>query len=145
MKLSEHFTLEEFIKSDTADKNKIDNTPTKEAKENIQKLVTDIMQPIRDLWEDSIIITSGYRCKELNEKVGGSKTSAHLYGMACDFQAKDKSKNKDLFELIKSMIDLKRITVGQLIWEYGTKDNPNWIHVSLEGNKHNQILYLGIK
>ena len=65
MKISKNFTLEEFIKSDTADRYNIDNTPSEEIKKHIIELVEKIMQPIRTKWGKAIIINSGYRCEEL--------------------------------------------------------------------------------
>lgn len=141
MKISKNFKLEEFTKSPTADRYKIDNTPSEEIKNRIIELVEKVMQPIRTKWGKAIIINSGYRCKELNEKVGGSKTSQHMTGYACDFETTN-GQNAKLFNMIKEMIENKEIEVDQLIWEYGTKKNPNWIHVALHTDKmRNQILY----
>lgn len=141
MKISKNFTLEEFIKSDTADRYNIDNTPSEEIKKHIIELVEKIMQPIRTKWGKAIIINSGYRCEELNDKVGGSKTSQHKSGYACDFKTTN-GQNAKLFNLIKQMIENKEIECDQLIWEYGTKKNPNWIHIALHETKmRNQILY----
>lgn len=143
--LSKNFTLEEMIKSSTATAKKIDNTPNQEQIDNLKRLCNEIMQPIREAWGDSIIVSSGYRCPKLNTAVGGSKTSQHMTGAACDFSAKDKKKNGELFHLILSMIKDKKITCRQLIWEYGDKKNPRWIHISTQDKQHqkreNQILY----
>lgn len=139
--LSKNFNLEEFIYSETAERYGIDNTPSEEIKNNINELVVNVMQPIRDKYGKPIIINSGYRCPELNKKVGGSKTSRHLSGYACDFETKS-GQNAELFNMIKEMIDNGEIEVDQLIWEYGTRKNPNWIHIGLHENKmRNQILY----
>lgn len=141
MRISKNFKMEEFIESSTAKKYNIDNTPSEEIKKRIIELVEKVMQPIRTKWGKSIIITSGYRCKELNSKVGGSKTSQHMSGYACDFETTN-GQNAELFNMIKEMIENKEIEVDQLIWEYGTKENPNWIHISLHTDKmRNQILY----
>lgn len=142
MKISKNFKLEEFTKSATADRYGIDNTPSDEIKEHIIELVNKVMQPIRTKWGRAIVINSGYRCKKLNEKVGGSKTSQHMSGYACDFETTN-GNNAKLFNMIKEMIENGEIEVDQLIWEYGTKKNPNWIHVGLNETKmRNQILYL---
>lgn len=141
MRISKNFKMEEFIESSTAKKYNIDNTPSEEIKKRIIELVEKVMQPIRTKWGKSIIITSGYRCKKLNDKVGGSKTSQHMSGYACDFETTN-GQNAELFNMIKEMIENKEIEVDQLIWEYGTKENPNWIHISLHTDKmRNQILY----
>lgn len=140
-KLTEHFTLEELIASSTAKARKIDNTPDIKSRENLSKLCKEVLQPIRNKYGNCITINSGYRCPKLNTAVGGAKTSQHLTGAAADISCSATSKAY-LFNLIKEMIDKGEITVGQLIWEYGTKKEPNWIHVSLPYTKKNQILYL---
>lgn len=141
MKLTENFTLEELIYSDTANKYKINNTPSIEVIQNLQRLCKEVLQPIRNEYGYPIIVTSGYRCKELNDKLKGSKTSQHLKGEAVDIKCNHTTKAQ-LFNLIKKMIDNKKIKVGQLIWESGTVREPNWIHLSLPYTKTNQILYL---
>lgn len=140
MKLSENFTLEELTHSDVADKFKIRNEPNDEQKENLKRLCKEILQPIRDEYGFPITVTSGYRNVNINNKVKGSKTSQHIKGEAADIVCYATS-NAFLFNLIKRMIEEGKIRVGQLIWEYGTKTNPNWIHVSLPYSKTNQILY----
>lgn len=145
MNLSKNFTLDEMLFSITATNLKIDNTPGKAELENLKKLCTEVLQPIRDKWGKPIKVTSGYRCLKLNTKVGGSKTSDHLVGAAADIKVKSGT-NKKLWDLIMKMINSGEITCRQLIWEYGTKQNPNWIHISVNnpqhGYKKNQIIYL---
>lgn len=140
MKITKNFELAEFLKSPTAEKLKIDNTPRNEYINNIIKLVENIMQPIRDEIGQPIIITSGFRCNILNTAIGGVKTSQHLTGDACDFKIKGGKKAiNELFDIIKKMIEEKKITVGQLINEHGGQ----WIHISNPtAKKKNQILYI---
>lgn len=133
--ITEHFKLEEFIKSSTADKHNIDNTPSKEIIDNIVELA-ELLEKIRKRWNSPIIITSGYRCKKLNKLVGGSPTSQHLKGQAADIICKD---NKELFILIMQMVYNGEITIGQLIDER----NYKWLHISTPHlNFDNQILHL---
>lgn len=139
--LSDNFTLEELISSNTAKAKGIDNTPGAIEKQNLKLLAQTVLQPIRDKYGKPISVTSGYRCPKLNAAVGGSKTSQHLKGQAADIKCTATSK-AELFNLIKDMINKGELTVGQLIWEYGTKKEPNWIHVSLPYTKKNNILYL---
>ena len=120
MKLTEHFSLEELIKSSTAKAKKIDNTPTQAAKTNLQHLASNILEPIRLKYGKPIIVTSGYRSMALNKAVGGSKTSQHLLGQAADIKA-SQNENKALFTLIEKMVKNGEIQVGQLIDEYGYK------------------------
>lgn len=140
-KLTNNFSLEELTASATAKAKKIDNTPTPEVKANLERLCKEVLQPIRDKYGRAITITSGYRSPKLNAAVGGVKNSQHLIGQAADIKCTATSKAV-LFNLIKDMINKGEIKVGQLIWEYGTKKEPNWIHVSLPYTKKNQIIYL---
>lgn len=140
-KLSKNFTLEELIKSPTAKAKKIDNTPSKEVVQNLTKLAQNILQPIRDKFGAQIVVTSGYRSLLLNKAVGGSPTSQHCKGEAADIRTKSDEPidNQALFNLIKRMIEERKIIVGQLIDEYGY----NWVHVSLPTNKHkNEVLHI---
>lgn len=134
MNLTQNFTLEELIKSDVANKYKIDNSPDEKMIKNLKSLCENVLQPIRDRYNKPITVTSGYRCDKLNKKVGGVKTSQHLNGEAADLICDDK---KSLFLLIQDMIKKGEIKVGQLINE----NNFSWIHVSLPTkNKLNQII-----
>jgi len=85
MNLSEHFTLEELTRSELAARKGIDNTPTAEFERNLGELCTVLLEPTRALLGVPMHANSGYRCFLLNVAVGGSKTSAHLRGGACDF------------------------------------------------------------
>ena len=91
MNLSKDFTLEELISSNTARAKKIDNTPSEAAKQKLQKLATEVLQPIRDSWGLPIRITSGYRSPKLNAAIKGSKTSQHVLGEAVDIKAVGKT------------------------------------------------------
>jgi hypothetical protein len=143
MKLSKNFTLEELTFSITANNHGINNTPNAEAKACLQRLAVEILQPIRDAWGQPIVISSGYRCPRLNAVVGGVKGSQHLLGQAADIKAANPKDNGKLFSCIAQLVKSGKIQVGQLIWEYGTKTCPKWVHVSLPraGKKNNQLLY----
>jgi len=143
MKLSKNFTLEELTFSITANNHGINNTPNAEANACLQRLAVEILQPIRDAWGQPIVISSGYRCPRLNAVVGGVKGSQHLLGQAADIKAANPKDNGKLFSCIAQLVKSGKIQVGQLIWEYGTKTCPKWVHVSLPraGKKNNQLLY----
>lgn len=86
IQLSPHFKLNEFTKSRTARENGIDNTPPPEAVENLRALCSHTLEPLREALGLPIIITSGYRCKALNERITHhSATSQHMQGEAADF------------------------------------------------------------
>ena len=85
MKLSANFALEEFLRSQTATRQNIDMTPSKEVIRNLTDLCESILQPLRDNL-GPIVISSGYRPIQLNKAIGGSKTSVHIDGRAADFR-----------------------------------------------------------
>ena len=137
-----YFTLEELVYSKKALDNKIQNNPSWEAVEKLNQLAVKILDPLRKKIGRSITVTSGFRSKKLNALVKGSGTSQHLKGESADITC---SNNRLLFDTAKAMIESGEITVGQLIWEYGTKKSPSWVHISLPDATHkNQILYIGI-
>ncbi len=142
-KLSENFTLEEMLVSSTARKYGIDNTPNATVKANMTILCNKLLQPIRNKYGKSIIITSGYRCSALNTRVGGSKTSQHVLGQAADINGGSGYKtggearyreNVELFDMIYKMGGY-----DQLINEFpDTKGRPQWVHVSYNPNLKKQ-------
>ena len=121
MRLSRNFTLEEFLISQTAERNGIDMTPPQEVIENLQALVHGCMQPLRDEINAPIFISSGFRPPELNKAIGGSKTSEHMNGNACDFNVV-KSDPFRICELIVAMV----LPYDQVINEFG-----KWIHLGV--------------
>jgi D-alanyl-D-alanine dipeptidase len=140
MKLSENLDLGELTRSEAAKRNRISNMPTAEHIENMKKLATNIFQPIRENFGVPIFISSGYRSKALNSKIGGSSTSQHSTGEAIDIDMDGSSSgvtNKQVFDYIKDNLDF-----DQLIWEFGNKNNPDWVHVSYEstGKQRKQVL-----
>ena len=136
MKLSEHLDLSEVIRSDSAKRNGISNMPTPEHIENFKLLAEKIFEPIREHFDVPIRISSGYRSKELNAKIGGSETSQHCKGQAIDIDMDGTSlTNKQVFDYIKD-----NLPFDQLIWEFGNEDNPDWVHVSYVPNGRKQIL-----
>ena len=130
MKLSNHFSLEEFIKTSV----KADNTPNEEQVSNLQYLVDNVLEPLRIKFGRPIEISSGFRSKEVNKKVKGASTSQHTKGEAADIKGGSKELNEELFNIIK---DLGKY--DQLINEY----DFSWVHVSYKkGKNRKQILVL---
>ena len=130
-----YFTFTEFERSDTATRFAIDNTMPEPAKKNVAALVDTILDPLREAWGKPIIVTSGYRCQELNKAVGGAKTSHHLSGMAADITTGNRVDNRRLFELVQKL----GLPFTQLIDE----SNFSWVHISLDpANVKRQILKL---
>jgi uncharacterized protein YcbK (DUF882 family) len=142
MKLSENFTLEELIESQAARRNVITEQfqPSQAVIENLKRLCINMLQPLRDGIDKPIKISSGFRCKRLNKKIKGAVNSHHIEGKAADIQAVGYT-NKELFDYIN-----KNMSFTQLIWEYGTKQEPAWVHVSWDKNDlKKEILYIGVK
>ena len=140
MKLSEHLDLSEVTRSDMAKRRGISNMPTLEHIENFKKLAENIFEPIRRHFGVPIHISSGYRSKALNTAIGGSLTSQHCTAEAIDIDMDGSANgvtNKMVFDFIKANLNF-----DQLIWEFGTKDAPDWVHVSFEtsGKQRKQIL-----
>jgi hypothetical protein len=141
MKLSENLNLSEVTKSDTAKRLGIDNNPTPEHLANLKLVAENIFEPIRKHFGKPIFLSSGYRSKALNSAVpGSSSTSQHCSGEALDLDQDGKSTgvtNKMVFEYIKNNLNF-----DQLIWEFGTDSNPDWVHVSWEstGKQRKMIL-----
>lgn len=140
MKISEHLALAEVTRSDSAKRKGISNEPTAEHLENFKKLAENVFEPIRKHFGVPIHISSGYRSKALNQAIGGSLSSQHCTGEAIDIDMDGSSNgvtNKMVFDYIKANLNF-----DQLIWEFGTKDNPDWVHVSFEstGKQRKQIL-----
>ena len=115
MKLSQNFSLNEFTKSQTATRHNIDNTPSMTIILNLTSLCESVLQPIRNHFMKPMIISSGYRCEELNTKIGGSKTSQHVLGQASDIEVLGVS-NLELSDWIHINLDY-----DQLILEFYNK------------------------
>jgi hypothetical protein len=127
MKLTEHFTLAEFVNSDTAKRKRIDNTPSANAIKNIQALCQEVLEPARIEYGRAMIISSGYRSEQLNKAVGGAKNSQHMTGCAADIVCSDPEK---LFEI------MRKGKFDQLLWEH--KGKTQWLHVSYRPNGVNR-------
>lgn len=134
--LSKNFTLEEVCKSSTAKKNGIKNIPNKTEQDSLIALAENVLQPLRDHFDEPIKIGSGYRCEKLNKAVGGVSNSQHMKGEAVDLCIDgNKTKGKKWFDYIRYNLDF-----DQLIWEHNKKGSY-WVHVSYKkaGNRHSVI------
>lgn len=140
IQLSPHFKLSEFENSSTARARGINNKVPEHLIPSLKTLCTEVLEPLRAIVKEPIIISSGYRCPQLNAAVGGSKTSQHMKGEACDIHLSNMKKLRQWFTyLMDGQFD-------QLIMERATKKSSHyWIHVScrseLSKNRH-QVLYL---
>ena len=129
MRLSKNFVLSEITRSNTAKRKGISNEPTKEHLSNMQRLITNLLQPMRNAL-GPIRISSGYRSPKLNRAIGGSSRSQHCKGEALDLQFwKDGQMcNKEIYDWI---ID-NAIEFDQMINEF----DFSWIHISLKQKKN---------
>jgi len=135
MKLSKNLTLGEATKSATAIKNGISNSPSGEHLSNLIQIATKIFQPVRDHFGEPILVTSGYRSQALNKIIGGAAGSQHCKGEALDLQGMGDISNAMIFEYIR-----ENLQFDQMIWEFGTENEPDWVHVSFTNNNRGQIL-----
>jgi zinc D-Ala-D-Ala carboxypeptidase len=126
MKISENFTLQELTKSATAKSRGLTNQPTAQHQKNLVELVNNILQPLRTALGRSIDVTSGYRSHELNNAVGGSKTSQHSLGQAADIVVQGMTPK----QVCEKIIELG-LPFDQLIEEFG-----RWVHVSYDPSRN---------
>ena len=131
-----HFTIAEFIRSDTADAKGINNKIPKDLVPNVEALVDNVLDPLREAYGKPITVNSGFRSPALNKAVGGSATSDHMQGRAADITGGSPAENKKLFNLVQSL----GLPFDQLIDE----KNFAWVHVSYRSEKENrkQVLKL---
>ena len=133
-----YVTLDEMIHSDTADRLGINNTPTYDAISNLDDLVTNVLDRLRGEWGRPIIVTSGYRCKELNAAVGGARNSQHLKGQAADIVSDD-------FESFRRFVRrwCKDNDFDQCIFEHS--GDKEWVHISFNrGRNRRQVIDLSV-
>ena len=119
-----YFSIDEMTRSDTARRLGIDNTPSDSIKKNLTLFIEKVLDPIREDWGSPIIVSSGYRCPELNKAVGGVKTSGHMYGFCADLQVKG-----DLRKFSNFVIEWMKehqMKWDQIIWE--KSGNVTWLH-----------------
>lgn len=134
--MGKYFKVSEFTYSSAAKKHNIDNSPTEEIKEHIEELI-EVLDDVREGWGSAILVNSGYRCTELNTKVGGVKTSAHQTGWAADIVPANNQKAK-LFEFMKKYFKDKEF--DELLLE--KKSGSTWIHFalySIQGKQRKKI------
>ena len=134
MQLTEHFTLDEFTRSTTASRLKIDNRVPDELMANIQ-LTANKLELVRNALGKPIVINSGYRCPLLNARVGGVSTSAHTKGLAVDFRC-DYGNPK---QICQRLIDAG-VQFDKLIQEHN-----QWVHIGFSPSNNRQIVLTAIK
>lgn len=133
-KISKHISGREAIESYTAKRRGIENIPSEYELTNMVAIAENVFEPLREWVGGPIKINSFFRSVELNKAIGGSSRSQHCEGRAIDIDDTYGWKsNAEMYNYIKNNLDF-----DQLIWEFGTDDNPDWVHVSyvsVDGNR----------
>jgi hypothetical protein len=142
--LKKEFDVNNFTKSETASRLKIDNKPTHEHEAELRKLHTLFIEvqsriSTRAGKPIDININSGYRSPQLNAAIpGSSKTSQHSLGQAADTFAIG-IPCEQYYQYVKALVKANVITTGQVIMEYGRSpesEQDDWVHISLPTPKH---------
>lgn len=124
--ISKHISNKEGVYSNTAIRRGIDNTPGEYELQNMELLAKNVFEPLREYVGKPIKINSFYRSVELNKAIGGSSKSQHCEGRAIDIDdTYGHMSNADMYHWLKDNVDF-----DQMIWEFGTEENPNWVHIS---------------
>ena len=133
MKLTKNFTLEERSHYNTAKAKGFENKPNPEQIEELRKLCVNLLQPLRDIYSEPMIISSGYRSPIVNKAVGGVANSQHMKGQASDVTVKDP--RKLLATLLSSGLDFDQAILYQ-------DGRNNFLHLSYNSGKNRkQVLY----
>ena len=132
MNISKYISYKEAIRTDVIG---VDNTPTPDQLSAMKYVAQRVFDPVREKVGGALFVSSFFRNPRVNKAVGGSRTSQHMKGEAIDIDCDifGHGTNKDVFEYIR-----KNLPFDQLLWEYGTDDNPSWVHVSLRRDSNNR-------
>ena len=134
MKISDHITYAEAIHSTTAKRKQIDNTPNQTQVDAMKLLAEKIFEPLREIVGGPIKVNSFFRSVALNEAIGGVASSQHCKGQAIDIDdVYGYKSNAEMYKWVKENLDF-----DQMIWEFGTDMQPNWIHISYVSEEENR-------
>ena len=124
--ISKHISYKEGVHSITAIRKGIDNEPNEEQLANMKLVANNVFEPLRVFINGPIKVNSFFRSPDLNKAIGGSTKSQHCKGQAIDIDdTYGKATNAEMYWWIKENLDF-----DQMIWEFGSNDNPDWVHVS---------------
>lgn len=143
-----YFSIGELCRSNVADLKGIPNHPKTIHKMNLEKLIVNVLDPIRTLYGKPVYVNSGFRSETLNKVVGGARNSQHMEGKAADITAGNPKDNKKLWDVILFLqqegdIDFDQLINEKPVYVKGVGECPSWIHVSYnEDNNRGQILTL---
>ena len=139
MQISKNISYNSALKSDTAIRLGIDNTPSASAVEAMKLLCEKVVDPLYAVFP-SMTFNSFFRSQKLNSAIGGSSTSQHTKGEAIDLDSKDNQFNKAIFDYI-----VKNLEWDQLIWEFGNDQRPDWVHVSYKKSGNRKQILKAVK
>jgi len=132
--ISKHVSLREGVFSQTATRRDLDNTPNEEQLENMKLVAEKVFEPLREWVGGPIKINSFFRGLPLNTAIGGAKSSQHMKGQAMDIDDTfGHATNAEMYKWVKENLDF-----DQMIWEFGTDENPNWVHISYVSPEKNR-------
>ena len=132
--ISKHISYHEGTYSRTAERRDLDNTPNKEQLKCMKEVAENLFEPLRKWVGGPIKINSFFRGEPVNTAIGGSTRSQHMKGQAIDIDDTFKHKtNAEMYHYIKDNLDF-----DQMIWEFGTDKNPNWLHISWVSHRPNR-------
>jgi|TARA_R100000152_G_C6760451_1_gene184513 zinc D-Ala-D-Ala carboxypeptidase len=134
MRISKHISYREATHSATAKRRGLDNTPNQEQLENMYKVAEFIFEPLRLFVGGPIKINSFFRSGDVNKAVGGTSRSQHCKGQAIDIDDVFGHKtNAEMFQYVRENLDF-----DQMIWEFGSNNNPSWLHISYVSKAENR-------
>jgi len=132
--ISKHISLKEGVFSQTATRRDLDNTPNEEQLDNMKLIGEKVFEPLREWVGGPIKINSFFRGLPLNTAIGGAKSSQHMKGQAMDIDDTfGHATNAEMYKWVKENLDF-----DQMIWEFGTDKNPNWVHISYVSPEKNR-------
>ena len=133
-KISKHISYHEGTYSRTGERKDLDNTPNKDQLKCMKQIAENLFEPLREWVGGPIKINSFFRGEPVNTAIGGSTKSQHMKGQAIDIDDTFGHKtNAEMYHYIKNNLDF-----DQMIWEFGTDKNPNWVHISYVSKEKNR-------
>lgn len=132
-KISKHISYKEATHSNTATRRGINNIPSDKHIVAMKALAKNVFEPVRVHFDKPIRVNSFFRSVALNKAIGGSSTSQHCKGEAIDLDVTKGFTNKQIYNYIKDNLEY-----DQLIWEFGTDKEPDWVHVSYRADGKNR-------
>lgn len=124
-----YFTIDEMVRSETARKLRINNSPSEKIEFNLREFIETILDPLREDWGSPIYVNSGYRCPRLNSAVGGARYSGHMYGWCADLRVKGNI--REFAEFIKRWMLKNGYSWDEIIFE--RSGSSEWVHFAWKG------------